>query len=737
MSHVGVPHGGAKRCSVALLATGVLALPVLAGCGGSDDHGSSVAAAPEIAKTARRLVADGGTLRWAVDSVPVTLNTFQADADASTARVAGAVLPSLFTLDASGRPQRNADYLESADVIKTEPKQVVRYRINQQAVWSNGREIGAPDFVAQWRALSGKDSGYWTARNAGYDRIEKIEKGKNDLEVEVTFAKPYADWRSLFTPLYPKEVAGTPASFNEGARKKLAATAGPFTVKSTDRDAGEVTLVRDPHWWGDRAKLDSLVLDAVTTDQRSKALSAGRLDLADVDVPDAQRIVLAGRGRNGLQPLTHGPGSAVKPADALISWAVAHGADGPEAAKAATEARERTQQARKQYAAQQHALRGYRLRKSLEPVYTQLAMNGSSGPLADQRVRRAVARALDRKEIANEVLKPLGLPAQPPGSHLALAGQQDYKDNSGAIGDHDPAKAQALLADAGFTAEGAREITEKSKAGSKADSVKDSVKKDKAEKTKAEEAAKAKQKADKAAKAEMSAAPAKSPAPSKSTADDAKAGRASGNEKHQTIGGAYAPKGTPAPAAAAAAPKVIGKKGKPLSLRFVLPAGPGSKSLNTVGAKITQMLDAVGIRTEITRVDGAGYFKDHIASGDYDLALYSWPASAYPATDARPIYAKPGVASDGSLLVDQNYTRIGTDRIDQLFDRAAGELDAGTARDLVQAADARIWAVAGSIPLYQRPELVAAKPAVANAGAFGFETPRYQDIGFLKLARKP
>ena len=234
-----------------------------------------MAAAPEIAKTARRLVADGGTLRWAVDSVPVTLNTFQADADASTARVAGAVLPSLFTLDASGRPQRNADYLESANVIKTEPKQVVRYRINQQAVWSNGREIGAPDFVAQWRALSGKDSGYWTARNAGYDRIEKIEKGKNDLEVEVTFAKPYADWRSLFTPLYPKEVAGTPASFNEGARKKLAATAGPFTVKSTDRDAGEVTLVRDPHWWGDRAKLDSLVLDAVTTDQRTKALSAG------------------------------------------------------------------------------------------------------------------------------------------------------------------------------------------------------------------------------------------------------------------------------------------------------------------------------------------------------------------------------------------------------------------------------------------------------------------------------
>ena len=77
-------------------------------------------------------------------------------------------------------------------------------------MWSDGREIGAADFVAQWRALSGKDSAYWTARNAGYDRIEKIERGKNDLEVKVTFAKPYADWRSLFTPLYPKDVTGHP-----------------------------------------------------------------------------------------------------------------------------------------------------------------------------------------------------------------------------------------------------------------------------------------------------------------------------------------------------------------------------------------------------------------------------------------------------------------------------------------------------------------------------------------------
>lgn len=47
-------------------------------------------------------------------------------------------------------------------------------------------------------------------------------------------------------------------------------------------------------------------------------------------------------------------------------------------------------------------------------------------------------------------------------------------------------------------------------------------------------------------------------------------------------------------------------------------------------------------------------------------------------------------------------------------------------------ADARIWAAAGSIPLYQRPQLVATDRKLANVGAFGFGAPHYQDIGFKK-----
>ncbi|MET9662071.1 ABC transporter substrate-binding protein, partial [Streptomyces sp. NPDC006510] len=468
MSHVGVPRGTArKRRSLALLTAGVLTLPVLAGCS-SDDSGTGAGTVPQdVAVADRSLVAEGSTVNWAIDAVPTTLNAFQADADGSTTRITGALLPTLFPLDAKGRPQLDPDYLKSAKVIEREPRQVVLYRLNQQAVWSDGRDIGASDFVAQWRALSGKDSAFWTARNAGYERIEKIERGADDLEVRVTFAKPYADWRSLFSPLYPKEVTGSPDAFNDGARTTLKATAGPFRLRGVDKKTGEVTLVRNPRWWGSPAKLDSLVFRAVAPQDRTEALAAGKVDVADVDAAAAHRIAQAARdkGANG-QPLAHGPGSGTGPAAALRSWAAAHGSNAKEAA-AARAAREKNRAAAEAYAAQQDGLSAYAVRKSLDPAYTQLALNGESGPLADDRVRRAVARALNRQELVDTVLKPLGLPAQPVGSHLALAGQPAYKDSSGALGGQDTEEAQALLADAGWTPEGAADKPDGTEAGKK------------------------------------------------------------------------------------------------------------------------------------------------------------------------------------------------------------------------------------------------------------------------------
>jgi peptide/nickel transport system substrate-binding protein len=386
------------------------------------------------------------------------------------------------------------------------------------------------------------------------------------------------------------------------------------------------------------------------------------------------------------------------------------------------------------------------VRKSLEPAYTQLALNGSEGPLADERVRRAVARAINRDELAKVVLDPLGLPAVPVGSHLALSGQPAYTDNSGALGGQDTKEAQALLADAGWVPGGPvkqQQKKEKEKAagpegkkadpeGKKADSdalpddwtyiVGEDDKNGEADREKADREKKdPNDHSDKHGKQHAGDEAGKHLDGRQYAPKDNRQGGAPG---------AYAPKGTAAPAGAAAG--ALAKDGQALTLRFVLPSGPGSESLRAVADRISWMLERIGIRTETSKVPDDGYFKDHIASGQYDLALYSWPASAFPATDARPIYAKPVPAADGSLTVEQNYTRVGTDQVDQLFDQAIATLDEDESRSLVRKADARIWAAAGSIPLYQRPQLMATRPNLANAGAFGFQTPLYEDMGFLK-----
>ncbi|WP_112466772.1 ABC transporter family substrate-binding protein [Streptomyces triticisoli] len=753
MSYDGVGRRAVMR-SAAFLTAGVLAVPLLAGCG-SDDDGGKPLAGQDIAPAARHEVADGGTLRWAVDAMPQTLNTFQADADAGTTRIAQAVLPAMFRMDARGRPQRDEDYLESARVVATEPKQVVVYRLNQQAVWSDGREIGAADFAAQWRALSGKDSAYWTARNAGYDRVQKVERGANDLEVKVTFARPYADWRSLFSPLYPKDVMGTANSFNDGARTKLKVSAGPFAVQKIDTKGKDVVLARNPRWWGRPAKLSEIVLHEVPRDKRAAALADGSVDVADIDPADASRITAAG-ARGG--PLLQSPAGGRTAARALRSWALAHGTEDEDTDRELRALDEERTSLTADLRRQQ-ALGGIQVRKSLEPAYTQLALNGSGGPLADERVRHAVAHALNRKELAELVLKPLGLPAVPVGSHLALSGQSVYADGSDALGGQDTAQARALLADAGWVPGPAKDKKEKEKNqkkegkaagaeghgaqnssdGSSDDSsgggsddgtyivgVNDHVEDNKAPARERKDGETGEARDDKDGREQ------RGPGGEETGAEQlAQDGRRYNDDRFGPGGapGAYAPEGTAAPGAVSGP---LAKDGKPLTLRFVLPTGPGSDTLRKVADRITAMLKKVGITTEVSKVSDESYFRDHIASGQYDLALYSWPASAFPATDARPIYAKPVPAADGSLSVQQNYTRVGTDRIDQLFDQAVATLDEDEQRGLLRKADSRIWAAAGSIPLYQRPQLTAVRKNLANIGAFGFQTPVYEDIGFLK-----
>lgn len=804
----------ARRRCVAVLAAGALLPPVLAGCTTDEEPSEGKSgAARDIAAYDRDRTTSGGSLRWAVDGMPRTLNTFQAEADETTDRIAEAVLPTLFPLDSRARPQRNQDYLDSAEITSREPQQTVVYTLSDKARWSDGKPITAADFHAQWKALSGTESAFWSARNAGYERVHKVEKGENARQVKVTFARPYSDWKSLFSPLYPRSVMGDSKTFNDATRTQLAVAGGPFRIKGgkVDRKDKAVTLERNPHWWGDRAKLETIVLTPVERTKRAKALAQGKVDLAEVDQSDLDALrptttsdkppavrqqadadASASASPSSSTSATSSPSTSPSPtpdsstspkptasettADSKDSKAkdedkkdeaeqeakkeAEKDTEEPKEseeseeskeskeksdkaekaakakAKKAREAAEKAAAARRQAAEERRNLAGLTVRRALGPGYTQLALNGSSGPLKDERVRRAIGRALDREDLATSVLRPAGLPGKPLGSHLRAYDQDGYEDASAALGDSGTKAAAAQLAAAGWKG-GPALGTHEAGADNEADQGRSGDK----------DAKPTGSRKSLFSVLTHSSATTHAGLLRQAAHNDARLAKAAGDsddDEHERLheaAKASMKRATEADQAlsrwtggllAAEGGLVRAKQGKKLQLRMVLPAGPEAGQLRATGKRIAYMLEEVGIRADITEVADKTYFEDHIASGDFDMALYSWPVSAYPVTDARPQFAKPVPAPDGSLLIEQNYTRVGTDQIDSLFEQAVTELDDKARAGVLKRIDDRVWAVAGSIPLYQRPELVAVNKKIVNAGAFGFETPRYQDIGYRK-----
>ncbi|AUG79492.1 hypothetical protein CFP65_4770 [Kitasatospora sp. MMS16-BH015] len=560
------------------------AVLLLAAC--SSERTGSQPAAADLAAAPRSELRDGGTVRWALDALPATLNVYQPTATAESQLLAQALLPTLFRLDEHAHPTPDGDYLAGAEAAPD--GKTVTYRLNPAAVWSDGKPVTAADFAAQWHALSGADPAYQGEHPAGYAAIAAVAQGADPHQVKVSFKQPYAGWRELFTPLYPAAVTSTPAAFNQPLTAP-GAVAGPFALVGYDTTSGRLRLARNPKWWGDRAKAEAIDFTATPPAARLDALEAGKLDVAALTTTVDRAVP------------TPAAGAAAPPDAAAL-------------AQASAQALKRAE-----------ALPGLTLHRAPGTALTQLTLNAARGPLTDLTVRRALAKAVDRGHAATAALGPLGLPATALGSHLLLAGQEGYRDNSASAGEESAAE---LLDRAGWKTQG----------------------------------------------------------------------------------------------------QTRRKDGKELALGLLLP--DGSVTARRTAEAIAADLAAAGVAVHLQPAPFDAFVKDHLATGDYDLALFSWPGAADPAAAERARYAKPQPGPDGLPVVGRNYARTGTEEIDQLFDRAAATLDPAAGLDLLQQADARIWQLAHSVPLYQRPDLVAVRGTLAGVGAFGFTTPRFQDIGF-------
>ena len=389
--------------AIAAMLAAVLAVTASAcGGGGADeqttgatiDKGDSTANGIDINPVPRDNLPDGGTLRWPLIATPPNFNTGELDGtSADTANVVGALLPAMFNFDAEARPTVNKDYLESAELTAKAPRQGVTYRINQKAAWGDGTPISAADFEAQWKAMSGSNPAYRVASSAGYDQIESVAAGAGDREVVVTFRRPYADWKALFSPLYPASTNNDPAVFNDGWRKGPLTTAGPFMFESLDQTAKTISLVRNPKWWGNRPKLDRIVFRVLDSPAQVDALLSNEIDVLDVaaDV-------------NKLKRVEGAPGITV------------HRAAGPD--------------------------------------FRSITINGTGEILKDVNIRRALGMAIDRAAVAKALVGPLGVDAKPLQNHIFVDGQRGYRDNAGILGSPDVNGARKLLDDADWKLDG-------------------------------------------------------------------------------------------------------------------------------------------------------------------------------------------------------------------------------------------------------------------------------------------
>lgn len=201
-----------------------------------------------------------------------------ADLSPTSSALSSLMLPSVFRPAADGSLQLDTTLMESAEVVPEAGKFTVRYRIRKEAGWSDGAPIAAEDFVYLWEQLRSQPG---VADPGGYQLIEDVASRQAGKTVEVTFAKPFPGWKTLFNNLLPAHLLrDAPRGWATALDEGYPASGGPFAIRQVDLDRGEIILERNERWWGTPAVSDRIVFRAADKQGQLAALRSGDTHLA-------------------------------------------------------------------------------------------------------------------------------------------------------------------------------------------------------------------------------------------------------------------------------------------------------------------------------------------------------------------------------------------------------------------------------------------------------------------------
>ncbi|MFE3457682.1 ABC transporter family substrate-binding protein [Nocardiopsis aegyptia] len=371
---------------------------VVGACGSGDDgndqrHAASLAV-QDLNPAPREDLREGGTFVWALSAYDEQHNMHHVDGNlANVRRVAAAVLPSPAKYDGDGTASPNTAFVTDFGV--SDDGLEVFYELNPDAVWSDGEPITAADYEANLETLSGERDGDWELGGIdGYDRVSEFVPGDDEYSFTLEFEEPYAEWPSLFSPLYPAEYMEDDEKFKDGYRKAYPVTAGPFGDVEFDDVAERITITKYEDWWGTEPLLDEIVFDAMGSDAMAAAFNNGEIDGFYLGYDAAGYELLKDREGDG----------------AYFTQAVNHG-------------------------------------------HRFASLNGASPQLEDVRVRHAISLAIDRNALAEVALGAVNWPITGEVNRLLRSSQYGYQDNSEGYGEFDPEQAGTLLDEAGWTLE--------------------------------------------------------------------------------------------------------------------------------------------------------------------------------------------------------------------------------------------------------------------------------------------
>jgi peptide/nickel transport system substrate-binding protein len=345
-------------------------------------------------------VKKGGTLRYAADQEPTGFNNDTSkDNGTSVVNVMIRVWPSTFFIDPKFNVVMDKELLDSAEVTNQDPETIV-YKINKNAKWSDGVDINADDFIYNWKAQSGDaslkdvdDKPYDVASTTGYEDIQSVTGSDNGKTVTVVFKKKYSDWKALFSQsIVPAHIAKT-KGWNDGFDKfdpAVVVSGGPFKIQSYNVGK-DLTLAPNEKYWGTKPNLDSIVFRFITDSaQQVPALQNNEVDMI---YPQPQLDLL--NQVNAISGINH------------------------------------------------------ELTEGLS--FEHLDFNFKNAFLKDPAVRKAFAKALDRKAIVTATVGQLDPKAVVDNNRIYVPNQPEYQDTSGGQYDAaDPNAAKTALTADGF-----------------------------------------------------------------------------------------------------------------------------------------------------------------------------------------------------------------------------------------------------------------------------------------------